>query len=79
MFTLTKHTTTDHHTGGPYTYYETIAAIIGVASNTNGHYGGYGDIIRKAALFMELLDYYRLPELTITMNPTTTITIRKTP
>ena len=74
-----------HHTGwnsairqGPYTYYECQAAIIGTATPVPFPGHTHGDVFRKAALFMELIEQYQLPELTITLTKGHTITIERT-
>lgn len=67
------------HTTGPHDYYQCQAAIIAAATPLpfTGH--THGDVIRKAAVFMELIEQYQLPELTITLLPEHTITIERTP
>ena len=63
---------------GPYTYYECQAAIIGAATPVPFPGHTHGDVFRKAALFMELIEQYQLPELTITLTKGHTITIERT-
>jgi len=76
----TRHSPHDQpRTTGPHDYYQCQAAIIAAATPVpfTGH--THGDVIRKAAVFMELIEHYRIPELTITLLPEHTITIERTP